>query len=68
MPVDCTEIGLPSNVPVKPSIPRSPLTWRALSKNVSAMYFGAQRVAGEEDGLGVVAGLGAEVDRHGGAS
>ena len=26
---------------------------------------GAQRVAGEEDGLGVVAGLGADVDRHG---
>ena len=28
MPVDCTEIGLPSNVPVKPSIPRSPFTCR----------------------------------------
>ena len=37
MPEDCTEIGLPSNVPVKPSMPRSPLTWRGLSKNVSAM-------------------------------
>ena len=40
MPVDCTLIGLPSNVPVKPSIPRSSLTRRAPgSKNVSAMYF-----------------------------
>ena len=28
------------------------------------MYFGAQRVAGEEAGLRVVAGLGADVDRH----
>ena len=37
MPEDCTEIGLPSNVPVKPSMPRSPLTWRGLSKKVSAM-------------------------------
>jgi hypothetical protein len=26
---------------------------------------GAQRVAGEEAGLGVVAGLGTEMDRHG---
>ncbi len=38
IPVDCTEIGLPSNVPVKPSIPRSWLTWRESSKNVSEMY------------------------------
>ena len=39
MPVDCTLIGRPSNVPVKPSIPRSSLTRRAPgSKNVSAMY------------------------------
>ena len=38
MPVDCTLIGAPSNVPVKPSIPRSSLTTRAPgSKNVSAM-------------------------------
>jgi hypothetical protein len=39
MPVDWTEIGCPSKVPVKPSIPRSWLTWRGLSKNVSAMYW-----------------------------
>ena len=38
MPVDCTEIGLPSKVPVKPSMPRSPFTCLAPSKNVSAMY------------------------------
>ena len=68
MPVDCTEIGLPSKVPVKPSMPRSPFTCLAPSKNVSAMYLRAQRVARDEDGVGVVAGFGAEVDRHGGAS
>ena len=38
MPEDWTEIGEPSNVPVNPSIPRSLLTWRGLSKNVSAMW------------------------------
>ena len=39
MPVDCTLIGRPSNVPVKPSMPRSSLTRPgAGSKNVSAMY------------------------------
>jgi hypothetical protein len=39
MPVVWTLIGLPSNVPVKPSMPRSSLTSRSPeSKNVSAMY------------------------------
>ena len=28
MPVDCTEIGRPSNVPVNPSMPRSSLISR----------------------------------------
>ncbi len=37
MPVDCTESGRPSKVPVKPSIPRSSLTQRASARNVSAM-------------------------------
>ena len=38
MPVDCTVIGRPSNVPVKPSMPRSSLICRYPgSKNVSAM-------------------------------
>ena len=39
MPLACTDTGRPLNVPVKPSIPRSPLTWRGSEKNVSAMYF-----------------------------
>ena len=39
MPLDCTETGFPLNVPVYPSIPRSPLRWTASSKKVSAMYF-----------------------------
>ena len=39
IPVDCTLIGRPSNVPVKPSMPRSAFTCRKPgSKNVSAMY------------------------------
>ena len=38
MPVACTEIGRPSNVPVKPSIPRSSLTRTGSSKNVRATY------------------------------
>ena len=38
MPVDCTLIGDPSNVPVNPSMPRSSFTSRKPgSKNVSAM-------------------------------
>ena len=65
IPVDCTLIGAPSNVPVKPSIPRSSLTRRAPgSKNVSAMYFAPARVARAQDAGGVVALGGAEVDRH----
>ena len=39
IPLDCTETGLPLNVPVKPSIPRSPFRWTTSSRNVSAMYF-----------------------------
>ncbi len=39
MPVDCTLMGAPSNVPVKPSMPRSSFTsLNPGSKNVSAMY------------------------------
>ena len=38
MPLACTEIGRPSKVPVKPSMPRSSFTWWALSKKVRAMY------------------------------
>ena len=38
MPVACTETGTPRKLPVKPSMPRSPFTWRAVSKKVSAMY------------------------------
>ena len=37
MPEACTEIGRPSYVPLKPSMPRSPLTPRTSSKKVSAM-------------------------------
>ena len=47
MPVDCTEIGWPSKVPVKPSIPRSELTWRGWSKNVSAMYWAREGSPGK---------------------
>ena len=39
MPLAWTDTGLPWNVPVKPSMPRSSFTCRASSKNVSAMYF-----------------------------
>jgi len=39
IPLDCTETGLPANVPVKPSIPRSEFRWTISSMKVSAMYF-----------------------------
>ena len=39
IPVPCTETRFPSQVPVKPSSPRSSFTWVTSSKYVSAMYF-----------------------------
>ncbi len=39
MPVPCTEIGFPSQVPVYPSRPRSEFRSWTSSKYVSAMYF-----------------------------
>ena len=39
MPLDCTDTGFPSKVPVYPSIPRSELRWTTSSMKVSAMYF-----------------------------
>ena len=39
MPLAWTETGLPLNVPVKPSIPRSEFRWTTSSMKVSAMYF-----------------------------
>ena len=64
MPEDWTEIGEPSNVPVKPSMPALAVDLaRAVEEGLGDMA-GAQRVAGKEDGLGVVAGLGAEMDWH----
>ena len=38
IPVDCTETGVPSHVPRKPSIPRSAFVWTTSSRYVSAMY------------------------------
>ena len=65
IPVPCTETGLPFQVPVKPSRPRSAFRWTRLVEVRLGDVLGPQRVAGKEDGLGVVAGLGADVDRHG---
>ena len=39
IPVPCTEMRFPSQVPVYPSSPRSSFTWVTSSKYVSAMYF-----------------------------
>ena len=39
IPLACTETGLPSNVPVKPSIPRSEFRCTTSERKVSAMYF-----------------------------
>ena len=65
IPVVCTLIGWPSNVPVKPSMPRTSLTCRnPESKNVSAMYSGPNRVAGTEDMGCVIAEFGAKGNRH----
>ncbi len=43
MPVDCTLIGLPPKVPVKPSIPRSSLTQRAPGRRTSRRCTSARR-------------------------
>ena len=67
MPLDCTETRLAAErarVAEHPAL--AVHLRRASSKNVSAMYLRAQRVAGEQARLGVVARLGSEVDRHGG--
>ena len=48
MPDDCTEIGWPSKVPVKPSIPRSALTCADVVEERLGDVAGAQRVAGQE--------------------
>ncbi len=64
MPLACTDTGRPSNVPVKPSMPRSPLTWRGVREERLGDVLRAQRVAGEEAGFRVVALLRSEVDRH----
>ena len=61
MPVPWTETGLPFHVPVKPRRPRSSFTCSTSSRYVSAMYLGAKWVAGEKDGVGVIAGLGTEI-------
>ena len=66
IPVDCTLIGAPSNVPVNPSRPRSSLTTRgtrveALLGDVSR----PPRISGTQHSGGVVASVGTQVDRHG---
>ena len=65
MPVPCTETGLPL---VGAGVAEQAALLVSLH-DVLEVGLGdvlrAQRVAGEENGLGVVAGLGADVDRHG---
>ena len=50
MPLACTEIGSPSNVPVNPSMPRSSFTSRGESKKVLAMCSAASGVTRNEHG------------------
>ena len=65
IPVDCTLIGLPSNVPVKPEhAPLGVHPTRAGIEERRRDVLGAQRVAGAQDVGGVVAGLGTQMDRH----
>ena len=64
MPVACTEIGLPSQVPVYPSIPRSCVPLDGIVEVRLGDVLRAQRVAWEQARLGVVAGLGTDVNRH----
>ena len=67
MPVDCTLIGEPSNVPVNPSMPALLVDEPGAGIEERLGDVGRPaRVAGAEDAVGVVAGLGAQVDRHGG--
>ena len=64
MPEDCTEIGVPSNVPVNPSMPALAVDLARVVEERLGDMARAQGVAREEDGLGVVAGLGTEMNRH----
>ena len=64
MPEDWTEIGEPSNVPVNPSMPALAVDLARVVEERLGDVARAQRVAGQEDGLGVVAGLGTEMNWH----
>ena len=65
MPVACTETGLPSQRAAEAEHPALGVRLDDVVEIRLGDVLRAQRVAGEEDGLGVVAGLGADVDRHG---
>ena len=65
MPVPCTETGFPSHVPRVAEHPALAVHLGHVLEVRLGDVLRAQRVAGEEDGFGVVAGLGSEVDRHG---
>ena len=56
MPVACTETGFPSQVPRKPSIPRSEFVCTTSSMIGVGDVLRPQRIAGEEDCFCVVAG------------
>ena len=69
MPVDCTLIGRPSNVPVKPSMPALGvhLAEAGIEERLGDVLR-PQWIAGAEHVRRVVAGFGAQMDRHAGES
>ena len=61
MPLPITETGVPLYSPVKPSMPRTALTRRTFSRQVSAMCCARSGSPGHEDGLGKIARSGFDV-------
>ena len=66
MPVACTETGLPFPLAGVAEHPALAVALDGVVEVGLRDVLRAQRVAGEQAGLGVVAGLGSDVDRHGG--
>ena len=65
IPLDCTDTGLPSNVPREAEHPALAVSLHDVVEEGLGDVLGPERVAGQEAGFGVVAGVGTNVNWHG---
>ena len=63
MPLPMTETGVPSQEPVKASMLRTALTWRASSRKVSAMYLARRGSPGRRQAGAKIPGRGFKMGR-----